>query len=71
MKLTTTLKPESKVLELVQPVQMNIHQISIYIKDLNWLCFITESGVQGRQQEKDQQSYIPISISYLTFSSNS
>ena len=46
----------------VKPVQMNIYQSNTYRKDLSWLHFDDEPWVQGRQQVKDQQSYISVFV---------
>ena len=51
-------------MEPVEPVQMNIYQRNTYRKDLSWLHFNDEPRVQERQQVKDQQSYISVSIAY-------
>ena len=59
---------ENKEVEPVEPDQMNIYQSNTYRKDLSWLHFDDEPRVQERQQEKDQQSCIPIFIAYLTSS---
>ena len=55
----------------VNPVQMNIYQSSTNKKDLSWLHFDNEPGLQERQQMKDQQSYVSISVAYLTIPSTS
>ena len=39
-----------------------------YRKDLSWLNF-DKSRVEERQQVEDQQFYIPVSVTYLTYSS--
>ena len=63
---------ENKEEEPVEPVQMNIYQNNTYRKDLNWLHFDDEPRVQERQQVKDQQSYIFVSVAYPAIpSSNS
>ena len=46
----------------VKPVQMNIYQSNTYRKDLSWLHFDDEPWVQGRQQVKNQQSYISVFV---------
>ena len=51
-------------MEPVEPVQMNIYHSNTYRKDLSWLHFDNEPRVQERQQVKDQQSYISISVAY-------
>ena len=43
-------------MEPVEPVQMNIYQVSIY----SWLHFDDELKVQEMQQMKDQQSFISV-----------
>ena len=43
---------------------MNIYQSNTYRKDLSWLYFDDEPRVQERQQVKDQQSYISVSVAY-------
>ena len=43
---------------------MNIYQSNTYRKDLSWLHFDNEPRVQERQQQKDQQSYISVSVAY-------
>ena len=43
---------------------MNIYQSNTYRKDLSWLYFDDEPRVQERQQVKDQQSYISVSLAY-------
>ena len=50
---------------------MNIYQNNTYKKDLSQLHFDDEPRVQERQKVKDQQSYTPISIAYLSYSSSS
>ena len=55
---------ENKEVEPVEPVQMNIYQSNTYRKDLSWPHFNDEPRVQERQQVKDQQSYISISVVY-------
>ena len=52
----------NKEVELVEPVQMNIYQSNTYRKELSWLHFDDETRVQERQQVKDQQSCIPVSV---------
>ena len=44
--------------------QLNIYQSNTYRKDLGWLHFDDEPRVQERQQVKDQQSYISVSVAY-------
>ena len=51
-------------MEPVEPAQMNICQSNAYRKDLSWLHFDDEPGVQDKQQVKDQQSYISVSVAY-------
>ena len=46
----------------VKRVQMNIYQSNTCRKDLSWLHFDNEPWVQGRQQVKDQQSYISVFV---------
>ena len=41
-----------------------------YRKDLSWLNF-DKSRVEERQQVEGQQFYIPVSVTYLTYSSSS
>ena len=41
---------ESKNMEPVQPVQVNIYQSSIYREDLSWLLFDDESKIHEKQQ---------------------
>ena len=55
---------ENKEVEPVEPVQMNIYQINTYRKDLSRLHFDDEPRVQQRQQVKDQQSCIFVSVAY-------
>ena len=55
----------------VKPVQMNIYQYNTFRKDLSWLHLDDEPWVPGRQQVKDQQSYISVFVttaSYVTYS---
>ena len=40
-----------------------------YRKDLSWLHFDDEPRVQERQQVKDKQSYISVSVLYIHFCS--
>ena len=54
----------------VQPVQMNIYQSNTYRKDLSWLHFDDEARVQEKQQVKDQQSCISISVAYSAIPSS-
>ena len=65
-----TSRPPTKEVEPIQPVQMNTYQRNTYRKDLSWLHFDNNPGVQERQQVKDQQSYTSDGA-YLTFSSSS
>ena len=55
---------EKKEVEPVEPVQMNIYQSNTYSKDLSWLHFDDVPRVQEKQQVKDQQSYISVSVAY-------
>ena len=50
---------------------MNIYQSNTCRKDLSWLRFDDEPGVQERHQLKDQQSYISVFIADLTILSGS
>ena len=52
--------------EPVELVQINIYQSNTYRKELSWLHFDDEPRVQERKQVKDQQSYISVSVAYLT-----
>ena len=56
-------------MEPVQPVQMNIYQSNTYKKDFSWVHFKYEPMVQERQQVKDQQYCISISVAYSTIPS--
>ena len=40
---------------------------NIYRKDFSWLHFNTDPRAQKRQKVKDQQSYISVSVVYLTY----
>ena len=42
--------------ESVQPVQMNIYQLNIYRKDVDWSYSANELRDQNKQQVWDQQS---------------
>ena len=53
-----------KEVEPAQPVQMNIYQSNTYRKDLSRLHFHDGARVQIRQQVLDQQSYIPVFVTY-------
>ena len=55
----------------VVPVQMNIYQSNTYRKDLSWLRFKDKPKVQERQQVLDQESYLPVSVTWLTYPSSS
>ena len=57
-------------MEPVEPVQMNIYQSNTYKKDLSWLHFDDEQRVQERQQVKDQQSCISVSVAYRAIPSS-
>ena len=57
-------------MELVEPVQMNIYQSNTYRKDLSWIHLDNEPRVQERQQVKDQQSCISVSVAYPTIPSS-
>ena len=48
----------------VKQVQINIYQSNTYRKDLSWLYFDDEPRVPERQQVKDQQSCISVSVAY-------
>ena len=61
---------ENKEVEPVELVQMNIYQCNTYRKDLSWLHFSDEPRVQEKQQGKDQQSCISVSVAYLTIPSS-
>ena len=54
----------------VQPVQMNNYQSDTYRNDLSWLQFTNEPRLQEWQHMKEQQSYIPVFASYVTFPSS-
>ena len=64
-----TSRPPSRIRkwEPVEPVQMNIYRGKTYRKDLNWLHFGDEPRLQERQQVKDQQSCISVSVAYPEF----
>ena len=49
---------------------MNIYYSNNYRKDLGWLNFNDEPRVQEKQQMKDQQPHIPVSVAYPTYSSS-
>ena len=53
-------------MEPVEPAEMNIYESNTDRKDLSWLRFSTMSEGLKRQQEKDQQSFTPIFVAYLT-----
>ena len=65
---------ENNEVEPGEPVQMDIYQNNIYREDLSWLHFDDEprvqERVQGRQQRKDQQSYISVFVAYQTIPSS-
>ena len=46
---------------------MNIYQSSTYRKDSGRLHFNKEPRVQEKQQLKYQQSYVSVSVGYLTY----
>ena len=52
-------------MEPVHLVQMNIYQNNTCKKNLSWLYVDTEPRVEERQQVRDQQSYIFVSLVYL------
>ena len=54
----------------IQPAQMDIYQSITYSKDFSWLHFHDEPRVQERLQVKGQQSYILVSVAYLTYPSS-
>ena len=58
-------------MEPVKPVQMNIYQSNTNRKDLSWIHFDDKPRLQERQNMKDQQSYVSISVAYLKISSTS
>ena len=62
----TTLNKE---VEPVEPVQMDIYQSNTYRKDLSWPHFASWPGVQERQQVKDQQNCISVSVANLAIPS--
>ena len=64
IRITSRSPPENKEEEPLEPVQMNIFQSNTYRKDLSWLHFEDVPRVQERQQVKDQQSYISVSVVY-------
>ena len=56
--------------EEVEPIQLahiNIYQSNTYRKGLSWLHFHNEPRVQERQSVKDQQSYRPVHVAWLTY----
>ena len=57
--------------EPLQPFQMNIYQINTYRKESSQLHFDYEQMVQETQHVKNQQSYISVSVVYLTHPSSS
>ena len=57
-------------MEPVQPVQINIYPSNTYRDDLYWPYFDDEPRFQVRQQMRDQQSYMRVSLPYLTYPSN-
>ena len=61
---------ENKEVEPIEPAQMNIYQSKTCRKDLTCLHFDNEPNVQGRQQVKDQYSYISLFVVYLTIPSS-
>ena len=56
----------NKAMEPGERVQMNVYESNSYRKDLSRQHFDNESRVQERQQVKDQQSYISVSVAYIT-----
>ena len=46
---------------------MNIYQSNTYKNNFSWLDFDNEPRVQERQQVKDQQFYILVSVAYVTY----
>ena len=62
-------EPHNKV-DPVVPVQMKIYQSNTYRKDLSWLRFEDKPRVQERQQVLDQESYLPVSVTWLTYPSS-
>ena len=63
--ITSRSATRMRGMEPVQLVQINIYGSNTYRKDLSWLQFDGEQGVQERQQGTNQQSYISISAVYL------
>ena len=58
---------DNKVVEAMQQVLMNNYQSKTYCrKDLSWLYFDDRPRVRESQQNNAQQSYIPVSVAYLT-----
>ena len=57
-------------MEPVEPAQMKIYQSNTYRKDFSWLHFDDEPRVQERQQVKNQQSCISVSVAYLAIPSS-
>ena len=49
----------------------SIYQSNAYRKQLSWLHFKDELKIQEKQQLKDRQSSISVSVAYLIFSSSS
>ena len=68
--ITSRSATRMRGMEPVQSVQINIYGSNTYRKDLRWLHFDGEQGVQERQQGTNQQSYISISAVYLTYPSS-
>ena len=62
---------EDEEVEPVQLVHMNEYQINTYRTNLSWLHFDYEPRVQERQQVKEQQPFISISVVYITYPSSS
>ena len=49
---------------------MNIYQSITYRKNLNWLYFNNKPKIPERQQVKDKQSCISVSMVYLIYASS-
>ena len=60
---------ENKVVEPVEPVQMNTYQVIPIEETMN--NFDNEPRSQERQLVKDQESYISVFVVYLTIPSSS
>ena len=70
MRITSRPASRKKEVKPVEPNLNNIYQSNTYRKDFSWPHFDYELRVQEKQQDKDHQSCIFVSVACLTIPSS-